>query len=70
MKGAGHLFAAAASSITIDAFLSDRQSWLGELEMLVGRYSNVGISSDLAPMTIAERWGLYLNLKRRREHES
>jgi hypothetical protein len=34
-------------------------SWLDELQMLSARFSDLGIGTDLAALTIIELWGLY-----------
>lgn len=40
------------------------QYWLIELEMLLVRFSNLGISNDIAALGLAELWGLYMYLNR------
>lgn len=39
-------------------------SWLEELEMLLARFSHLGIEADLAALSIVEAWGLYCLLVR------
>lgn len=40
----------------------NRPAWLDELELLVIRYGNA-IGPDLAALTMAELWGVYLFLR-------
>ena len=44
-------------------------SWLGNLEMLLNRYSYLGIGADIALMSHGELYGLYLSLSRRKANE-
>lgn len=37
--------------------------WLKELQMLAIKHSHLGITSDLAAMTLAELWGAYCWLR-------
>ncbi len=39
-------------------------SWLEHLQMLLVRFSHLGIGDDMAGMTITEVWGLYQFLSR------
>ncbi len=39
-------------------------SWLEELEMLLARFSHLGIGADLAALSIVEAKGVYLFLLR------
>lgn len=42
----------------------NNQYWLNELEMLLARFSYIGISADMATIGILEAWGLYCYLSR------
>ena len=39
-------------------------AWLEELQALAARFASLGISPDLAALTLAEAWGLYRFLAR------
>lgn len=39
-------------------------SWLERLQMLSVRFSNLGVSPDLAGLSLSELWGLYCYLSR------
>jgi len=39
-------------------------SWLDELQSLSARFSGYGIGPDLAGLTLAQAWGLFLFLHR------
>jgi hypothetical protein len=39
------------------------QSWLGELEGLLARFSALGIGADIAAMGLCELWGVYCLLR-------
>ena len=39
-------------------------SWLDELQALAVRFSGYGIGPDLAGLTLAQAWGLFLFLHR------
>ena len=39
-------------------------SWLEELQSLAVRFSGYGIGPDLAGLTLAQAWGLFLFLRR------
>lgn len=38
--------------------------WLNELEMLLVRFSHLGIDADIAALSLVEAWGLYCLLSR------
>lgn len=38
-------------------------NWLHEFEMLCARYSGLGITPDIADLSLVEAWGLYCWLK-------
>lgn len=38
------------------------QCWLIQLEMLLQRFSHLGVSADMASLTLVELWGFYLFL--------
>lgn len=38
-------------------------AFIKELEMLITRYSHLGIGADLASMSIIELWGVYCYLQ-------
>ena len=40
------------------------EPWLEELESLLARFSGLGISADIAAMSLCELWGVYCLLKR------
>ncbi|WP_177166047.1 hypothetical protein [Nitrosomonas sp. Nm58] len=40
------------------------QTWLERLEMLITRFSHLGIGSDMASLNSSELWALYLYLSR------
>ena len=37
--------------------------WLKELQMLILKYSHLGINPDLSTMTLSELWGVYCHLR-------
>jgi hypothetical protein len=39
-------------------------AWLEDLQMLVARFAGHGIGPDLAALTLAEAWGLYVFLNK------
>ena len=41
-----------------------RPAWLNELETLSVRFSYLGVSTDLASLSLDEAWGLLLYLRR------
>lgn len=40
------------------------QYWLIQLEMLLVRFSYLGITSEIAALSLTELWGLYLQLNK------
>lgn len=42
----------------------DRESWLKRLEMLLIRFSHLGIGADVASLSLIELWSLYVYLSR------
>ncbi len=40
-----------------------RDNWLQELQILCNRHASMGITPDLASLTLIELWGLYCWLK-------
>ena len=44
--------------------MSSPADWLDELQSLVVRFSSYGIGPDLAGLTLAQAWGLFLFLRR------
>jgi len=40
------------------------EHWLERLETLMAQFSYLGISADIAALSIAELWALYLHLSR------
>lgn len=40
------------------------ETWLERLEMLLARFSHLGIGSDVASLSLIELWALYLHLSR------
>ncbi len=42
----------------------NNEHWLERLQMLCARFSHLGISPDLAALSMIELWGLYLFLSR------
>jgi len=45
-------------------------SWLENLEVLLNRYNYLGIAADIALMSHAELYGLYLYLARLKANEN
>lgn len=41
-----------------------RDSWIERLEMLLIRFSHLGIGADIASMSLIELWAIYLYLLR------
>jgi len=41
-----------------------RPDWQDELNAMLWRFSGMGITPDIAAMTLAELWGIYCLLKR------
>lgn len=48
----------------IIAMNHDRESWLERLEMLLTRFSHLGIGADVASLSLIELWTLYVYLSR------
>ena len=46
------------------ASVSRPAAWLGELQSLAARFSDYGIVPDLAELTLAEAWGVFVFLHR------
>jgi len=42
----------------------DHEKWLERLDMLLIRFSHLGIGADIASLGLFELWGLYLYLTR------
>lgn len=42
----------------------NNQYWLIQLEMLLVRFSYLGVSSDIAALGLTELWGLYMHLNK------
>jgi len=42
----------------------NNQVWLQHLEMLLMRFSHLGIGADVASLSLIELWALYLHLSR------
>lgn len=42
----------------------NKQYWLIELEILMARFSYLGIDADITSLRLADLWGLYLHLSR------
>ena len=40
------------------------ETWLERLQTLLGRFSNLGISADIAALSLIELWGVYCYLSR------
>ncbi len=38
--------------------------WLERLQMLIARFSYLGINADITSLSLVEAWGLYLYLDR------
>lgn len=45
-------------------YKSSDARWIGELQELVARHSHLGVTPDLAALTLHECWGVYCFLKR------
>ena len=39
-------------------------AWIEELQMLAARFSGYGIGPDMAGLTLAQAWGLFVFLRR------
>jgi hypothetical protein len=44
--------------------IAAHDTWLERLEMLLTRFSHLGISADLASLGLFELWSLYIYLSR------
>lgn len=44
--------------------MKDPRDWLAELGMLAARFPALGVGPDMAALTLAEAWALYLLLTR------
>ena len=42
----------------------NNQAWLQHLEMLLIRFSHLGIGADVALLSLIELWAVYLHLSR------
>lgn len=42
----------------------NNQSWFQQLEMLLIRFSHLGIGADVASLSLIELWAVYLHLSR------
>lgn len=42
----------------------NRDTWLEHLEMLLVRFSHLGIGADIASLSLVELWAVYLYLSR------
>ena len=42
----------------------NRESWMERLEMLLTRFSHLGIGADVASLSLIELWSLYVFLSR------
>jgi hypothetical protein len=40
------------------------KTWMPELQQMAARFNGYGFNADLATMTVADAWGLYLFLSR------
>ncbi len=40
------------------------ETWLQQLEMLLIRFSHLGIGADIASLSMIELWAVYLHLSR------
>jgi hypothetical protein len=41
-----------------------KNDWLKDLQMLLARFSNLGIDADIASLSLIDAWALYLHLSR------
>lgn len=44
--------------------IMNSQHWLERLQMLIARFSYLGIEADMPALSIVELWALYLHLSR------
>ncbi len=49
-------------SMFMEVLIMSNQCWLIQLEMLLQRFSHLGVSADMASLTLVELWGFYLFL--------
>ncbi len=49
---------------SISSSVIPKRNWLDDLQLLVARFRYLGISDDIASLSIIELWGLYLFLSR------
>lgn len=42
----------------------NNEAWLERLELLISRFSHLGVSDDIASLSLVEAWGLYRYLDR------
>ena len=47
---------------------NNSNTWFEDFELLVYRYSHLGISADLASLSLVEMYGLFLFLRRLHEN--
>jgi hypothetical protein len=38
--------------------------WLDQLQVLIAKYNQLGIDSDISTLSLVEKWALYLHLLR------
>jgi hypothetical protein len=48
----------------------DWPNWLGELETLVTRFAHIGVSEDIAALSVLEAWQLLTYLRRLAETQA
>ena len=49
-------------SMFTGALSMNNQDWLQHLQMLIQRFSYLGIDADIASLGLIELWGLYIHL--------
>ena len=42
----------------------NNKDWLKRLQMLIARFSHLGIDADMASVSLIDSWALYLHLSR------
>ena len=42
----------------------NNNDWLKRLQMLIARFSHLGIDADMAALSLIDAWALYLHLSR------
>ena len=42
----------------------NNKDWLKRLQMLIARFSHLGIDADMAALSLIDAWALYLHLSR------